>query len=221
MADSFRYGARKDLYHQRRQYHEGFRSQEFTYYYENPGLKQNPYGNCSKIQASTDGATVIIVVMGVSGAGKTTVGQLLASQLGWDYADADDFHSAANVEKMRNGIPLTDAERAPWLATLRDLIAKRIEARKNAVLACSALKGAYRESLCIDAEVQFVYLKGTPELLRQRLHGRVGHFMTERMLDSQLATLEEPENAVAVDIDRSPVEIVGEIRTKLGLVKEY
>ena len=173
---------------------------------------------------------MIIVVMGVSGAGKTTVGQLLASQSGWEFADADDFHSVANIEKMRSEVPLTDAERAPWLATLRGLIAGWIAARKNAVLACSALKRAYRETLNIGSlntgslntgsEVRFVYLKGTPQLLRQRLHLRVGHFMTERMLDSQLMTLEEPDNAIVVDIDKSPEEIVAEIRTKLGLAKK-
>ena len=168
---------------------------------------------------------MIIVVMGVSGAGKTTVGQLLASQPGWEFADADDFHSAANIEKMRSEVPLTDAERAPWLATLRGLIAGWIAARKNAVLACSALKRAYRETLNIGSlntgsEVRFVYLKGTPQLLRQRLHLRVGHFMTERMLDSQMTTLEEPDNAIVVDIDKSPEEIVAEIRTRLGLAKK-
>jgi gluconokinase len=167
---------------------------------------------------------VIIVVMGVSGAGTTTVGQMLASQVGWEFADADDFHSAANIAKMQSEVPLTDAERAPWLATLRSLIAGWIVARKNAVLACSALKRAYRERLNIGSEVRFVYLKGAPQLLRQRLHLRVGHFMTERMLNSQLTTLEEPENepdkAIVVDIDRSPEEIVAEIRTKLGLAKK-
>ena len=160
---------------------------------------------------------MIVIVMGVTGAGKTTIGQLLAEQLGWEFADGDDYHPAANVEKMRNGIPLTDADRAPWLETLRALIAGWIAAKKNAVLACSALKRAYRESLRLAPEVQVVYLKGTPELLRQRLRARVGHFMTERMLESQLAALEEPEDAVVVDVDRSPAEIVTEILARLGL----
>ena len=160
---------------------------------------------------------MVILLMGVSGSGKTSVGQLLASELGWEFADADDYHPAANVEKMRNGIPLTDADRAPWLETLRVLIAGWIAAKRNAVLACSALKRAYRESLRVAPEVQVVYLKGTPELLRQRLHARVGHFMTERMLESQLAALEEPEDAVVVDVDRSPAEITAEILARLGL----
>jgi gluconokinase len=163
---------------------------------------------------------VVIILMGVSGAGKTTVGQLLASQLNWEFADADDYHSAINIEKMRKGIPLTDAARAPWLETLRALITTWIAARKNGVLACSALKHAYREELRIAAEVQFVFLKGTPQLLHQRLHARQGHYMTEQMLESQLATLEEPEHAVAINVDRSPAEIVKEIQARLTLKKE-
>jgi gluconokinase len=164
---------------------------------------------------------MVILLMGVSGSGKTTVGQLLASQLGWEFADGDDYHPAANIEKMRSGIPLNDAERAPWLEALRVLIAGWITAGKNAVLACSALKGTYREILRLASDVRIVYLKGTPQLLQQRLHARVGHFMTERMLQSQLATLEEPQNedAVVVDISQPPAEIAAEIRAKLALMK--
>jgi gluconokinase len=163
---------------------------------------------------------VVVLLMGVSGAGKTTIGQLLASELGWDFVDADDYHPPENVEKMRNGIPLTDDDRAPWLETLRTLIADWIAAGKNTVLACSALKQAYRERLRVSSEVQVVYLKGTPQVLRQRLHSRRGHFMTERMLDSQLAALEAPVDAVAVDADRSPAEIVTEIRARLALPEQ-
>jgi gluconokinase len=163
------------------------------------------------------GSRVVVLLMGVSGAGKTTVGQLLASQLAWEFADADDYHSAANVKKMRNGVPLTDADRVPWLETLRALIANWIAEGKNAVLACSALKREYRECLLVSPEVKIVYLRGTPELLRQRLHARIGHFMTERMLASQLATLEAPEDAVVVEIDRPIEEIVATIRAKLQL----
>jgi gluconokinase len=158
-------------------------------------------------------------MMGVAGAGKTTVGSLLASQLAWEFADGDDYHPAANVEKMRNGIPLTDADRAPWLEILRSLIANWIASGKSGVLACSALKRAYRERLQVGPEVRVVYLKGSVALLQRRMRARLGHFMAERMLESQLATLEEPEDAVVVDVDRSPEEIVAEIRRKL-LLKE-
>jgi gluconokinase len=164
---------------------------------------------------------VVVVLMGVSGSGKTTVGQLLASELGWQFADGDDYHSAANIEKMRNGVPLTDTERAPWLAALRELIAGWVEEKKNAVLACSALKRKYREILQVGPEVQIVYIKGTPQLLQQRLRERVGHYMKEWMLDSQLETLEEPEagEALILDADCSPSEIVTEVQARLRLAK--
>jgi gluconokinase len=155
--------------------------------------------------------------MGVSGAGKTTVGELLAAELGWDFADADDYHSAASVEKMRNGTPLTDADREPWLAALRQMIADAIEAGKSLVLACSALRRRYRDLLRVGAEVRFVYLKVSPAVLHERLHRRRGHFMTEQMLASQLATLEEPERALVIDACPSQVEIVSNIRAALSL----
>lgn len=159
---------------------------------------------------------MIILLMGVSGAGKTTIGQLLASELGWEFLDADDYHSPKNVEKMRAGTPLTDADRGPWLKTLRALIGDRIAKKQNMILACSALKQAYRRTLQVTPEVKIVYLKGTAEILGQRLSSRRGHYMTERMLDSQLKALEAPEDALVVDVDRSPAEIAAEIRGKLS-----
>jgi gluconokinase len=157
--------------------------------------------------------------MGVAGAGKTTIGQLLAAQLHWLFADADDYHSPANVAKMRVGIPLTDEEREPWLEALRTLISGWIASGQNAVLACSALRHSYRERLRVGTETQFVYLKVSPEILRERLHARHGHYMTENMLASQLATLEEPQRAIVVNGDNTPAEIASEILARLKLTK--
>lgn len=165
------------------------------------------------------GQTVILLLMGVAGAGKTTVGKLLASQLGWEFADADDYHSAANVEKMRHGIPLTDADRAPWLQALGVLISDWLTAHRNAVLACSALKQSYRDILRVSPEVHIVYLRVSSQVLHQRLRQRRGHFMTEPMLQSQLAALEEPTGAVTIDADANPAAIVVEIRAKLRVIR--
>ena len=155
--------------------------------------------------------------MGVSGSGKTTVGSLLASDLGWEFADADDFHSAENVEKMRNGTPLTDADRGPWLKKLRARIVEWIEVEKNGVLACSALRQVYRDHLRVNPQVRFVYLKGERDLLSERLLERPGHYMKQPMLQSQLATLEEPLDAVTVSANSTPREIVRKIRESLAL----
>lgn len=155
--------------------------------------------------------------MGPTGSGKTTIGALLAAQLGWQFADADSFHPPANIEKMSRGIPLTDADRAPWLAAMRDAIVQWIADRANVVLACSALKHAYREQLRAGPEVKIVYLKGNYELFRQRILGRHGHFAGEGILAGQFADLEEPADAVTVDAALSPEEIVAEIRKKLAL----
>jgi len=158
---------------------------------------------------------VIVLLMGVSGAGKTTVGTMLASQLGWEFADADDYHPAANVEKMRNGVPLTDADREPWLERLRALIVAWIASGKSAVLACSALKEAYRDRLMVGAEVRVVYLKADRELLRERLLLRRGHYMKEGMLESQIETLEEPADAIVLDARSSVEDVVREIRVRV------
>jgi gluconokinase len=160
---------------------------------------------------------MIVIVMGVVGSGKTTVGRLLAEQLGWEFADADDFHSPANVEKIRKGIGLTDADRKPWLDSLRAAIVQWISERRSVVLACSALKRSYRAELEAGPEVRFVYLKGSASLIASRLHARRGHFANEQILASQLSDLEEPENALTVGIAGMPPEIVKEIRDKLGL----
>jgi gluconokinase len=153
--------------------------------------------------------------MGVAGSGKTTVGKALAAQMGFEFADADDYHPAANVEKMASGVPLTDEDRAPWLDRLRGLITNWIAAGKSAVLACSALKQAYRERLMVGPEVRLVYLKGNRELFRERLLTRHGHYMKESMLDSQLAVLEEPGDAIVINAGLPVEQAVAEIRAGL------
>jgi gluconokinase len=160
---------------------------------------------------------MIVIIMGVVGAGKTTVGTLLANQLGWQFADADDFHPPTNIEKIRQGIPLTDADRDPWLESLSHTIEGWIAANENAVLACSALKRSYREKLSVAPEVRFIYLKGSPGLIAGRLHARHGHFAGESILTSQIADLEEPEVAIVADIRQDPLQIVDSIRKQLGL----
>jgi gluconokinase len=160
---------------------------------------------------------MIVIVMGVVGAGKTTIGRLLAEQLGWEFADADDFHPATNVEKIRQGIPLSDDDRRPWLARLRAAITEWIAQRRNAVLACSALKRSYRDELASGPEVLFVYLKGEAHLIAKRLRARAGHFAGEQILASQFADLEEPEGAIIAEIDSTPQQIVSGIREQLGL----
>jgi gluconokinase len=160
---------------------------------------------------------MIVIVMGVVGSGKTTVGSLLAAELGWQFDDADDFHPQSNVDKIRHGIALTDADREPWLEGLRSEINNWIAQHRNVVLACSALKRAYRKELEAGPEVRFVYLKGSASLIAERLRSRHGHFANEQILSSQFDDLEEPENALTVPIDGTPQQIVAEIRQRLGL----
>ncbi|HEV2468642.1 MAG TPA: gluconokinase [Candidatus Sulfotelmatobacter sp.] len=160
---------------------------------------------------------MIVIVMGVVGAGKTTIGRMLAQQLGWEFADADDFHPQANIDKIRHGISLTDADREPWLKSLCSSITLWIKAGQNVVLACSALKCSYREMLRAGPEVRFVYLKGRPALIAERLSTRHGHFANEQILAGQLYDLEEPHDAVTVEISASPEQIVEKIRQQLGL----
>jgi len=160
---------------------------------------------------------MIVIVMGVVGSGKTTIGTLLSSQLGWTFADADDYHPQSNVDKIRSGIPLTDEDREPWLNLLRAAILAWIAADKDVVLACSALKRSYREKLSKSPQVRFVYLKGTHALIAERLRSRRGHFAGESILSSQLADLEQPESAVTIDIRDSPEQIVAQIKRTLAI----
>jgi gluconokinase len=154
--------------------------------------------------------------MGVTGSGKTTIGKALADKLGWDFFDADDFHSSANIAKMTNGIPLTDEDRLPWLLSLRSKIADCLENGHFGILACSALKESYRKILFTNnPEIQIVYLKASFDLVMSRLTTRIDHFMQPSMLQSQFDTLEEPENAIFVDIGYSVDTIVDRIITTL------
>lgn len=152
---------------------------------------------------------MIIVVMGVSGSGKTTVGKLLAMTLGWAFHDADDFHPPANIAKMSQGVPLDDSDRSPWLESMSQAIRGWLSESKNVVLACSALKDAYRDKLVVDPRnVKLIFLKGTYEQIMERMSDRKDHFMPPDLLESQFEILEEPYEAIVVNIDRSPAEIV-------------
>jgi gluconokinase len=158
--------------------------------------------------------SMIVVLMGVTGSGKTTIGTLLAQRTGTIFADADDYHPAANKQKMRAGIALTDEDRQPWLETLNRLLKSWYQSGEGGVLACSALKQAYRETLARDLPpnaVAFVWLDGEKELLCERLAQRHHEYMNPKLLDSQLATLEPPRDALRVMNDRAPEQVVEEI----------
>lgn len=160
---------------------------------------------------------MVVVVMGAAGAGKTTIGRHLASELGWTFHDADDFHPPESVAKMSRGLPLHEADRQPWLERLAALIRGCLERDENAVLACSALREDYRRKLAGGSpDVTFVYLRASPDLLAHRLAHREGHYAGPALLESQLAALEEPRDAITVDAGRSPEEIVREVRRGLG-----
>jgi gluconokinase len=157
---------------------------------------------------------MIVVVMGVAGSGKTVVGKALARDLRWSFLDADDFHPPGNVEKMRAGVPLTDADREPWLETLRDVLRRET----NAVLACSALRAGFRERLRNGIpDVRFVYLKGDSALIEQRLRDRTGHFMKVALLPSQFDALEEPADAIELDAAEAPEDLVRKIELALKI----
>jgi gluconokinase len=160
---------------------------------------------------------MFIVITGVSGSGKTTVGKLLAKDLGWQFHEGDDFHSAANVEKMRRGEALTDSDRQPWLDALRALIQSAVENGEQAILACSALKQSYRAHLRVNEQVVFVHLAATPELIGRRLRQRKGHFMNPFLLHSQFATLETPETGLSLDASLPPAVLVQQIRAALHI----
>ncbi|MEI5999277.1 gluconokinase [Paraburkholderia bengalensis] len=162
---------------------------------------------------------MILIVMGVSGAGKTLIGEMLAERLKCSFTDGDAFHSAANKEKMHNGIPLTDEDRWPWLRTIRAAIEEKQRAHETAVFTCSSLKRSYRDVLRDgDRDVCFVYLKGSREVLEERLKTRTGHFFDPSLLQSQLDTLEEPgdDEAITVSIELTPEQIVEETLAKIA-----
>jgi gluconokinase len=166
---------------------------------------------------------VVIIIFGVSSAGKTTVGELLARELGWHFYEADDFHSPANIAKMRRGVPLTDDDRWPWLENLRELIKRCVAVNENAVLACSTLKRVYRKHLRVSAEVKLVFLRGDYALVAEQLRHRRGHFMNPGLLRSQFADFEEPEpeeEVLTIELGRPPRELVEQIETKLRLTSE-
>lgn len=178
----------------------------------------DPSTSTSAAGADPAAGKTAVVVMGVSGCGKTTVAELLAARLGWPLAEADDFHPVANKDKMAAGIPLTDIDRQPWLTALRDWID---ESPGSTIITCSALKRSYRALLAsADARVRFLHLHGDPGVIRSRMARRRGHFMPTSLLDSQLATLEplQPdEHGVVVDIADPPEVIVDEAIADLEL----
>jgi len=161
---------------------------------------------------------MIIIVMGVSGSGKTTIGKQLADSLHWEFSDGDSFHSLENVEKMRRGISLTEVDRLPWLQAMQRAIAQWLQADKNVVLACSALKESYRQLLIVDKNrIKVVYLKGSYQLIQKRLQERKNHYMSEKLLNSQFDVLEEPADAIDVDITAPTPVIIQTIKTALKL----
>jgi gluconokinase len=160
---------------------------------------------------------MIIVLMGVTGSGKSTVGKLLAQQLGWPFVEGDDFHSPENIQKLSRGEPLSDEDRKPWLEAIRETIRAVIDRGESAVIACSALKESYRRVLQIGGQVRFVYLKTSIALIQERLKNRIGHFMNPNLIQSQFDTLEEPKGTLQVDAHEPPDAIVRWIRNNISV----
>ena len=155
--------------------------------------------------------------MGVSGTGKSTIGKLLSQRTGWTFYDADDFHPPANIEKMYRGIPLSDRDRLPWLLKLKQLIVRTINSDRQGILACSALKSEYRQILQDNrSEVKFIYLRGDYDCIQSRVRQRTGHFMSSTLLRSQFDTLEEPKDALEVDVSHTPEAIIAEILERIN-----
>ena len=154
--------------------------------------------------------------MGVSGTGKSTIGKLLSDRTGWDFADADDFHPPKNIKKMNRGIPLEDGDRLPWLKKLHEQISQTISENRSGILACSALKSQYRQILRGESDkVVFIYLAGDYDSIQARIQQRQGHFMNPDLLLSQFETLEEPEDALFIDVCLTPDRIIDEILSRI------
>ena len=161
---------------------------------------------------------MLIIITGVSGVGKTTIGKLLSENMGWTFYEGDDYHTDVNLAKMRNGTPLTDDDRWPWLNALRTKISEIVLHEKDAVLSCSALKESYRMGLGSGLkDIVFVYLRGDYHLVRNRISARVGHFMSADLLVSQYSDLEEPHNGIIVDAALEPMEIINYLKRALSL----
>lgn len=158
---------------------------------------------------------MVILLMGTTGAGKTTIGTRLARELGWTFLDADDYHPAPNIEKMSKGIPLADEDRAPWLAAIHAELLRRTALGENVVLGCSALKQKYREVLSAGLAMKIIYLKGSYDEMLRHIQGRLGHFAGAAILAGQFADLEEPRDAIVVDVSKAPDEIIAELRGRL------
>ena len=161
---------------------------------------------------------MLIIITGVSGVGKTTIGKLLSENMGWAFYEGDDYHTDVNLAKMRNGTPLTDDDRWPWLDALRTKISEIVLHQENAVLSCSALKESYRIRLGSGLkDIVFVYLQADYQLIRNRISERVGHFMSANLLASQYSDLEEPQNAIVVDAALEPMKILNYLKQALSL----